>query len=234
MRFRFAVALSFVLAATLLLPSDARPKQAQQVIRAATSGVVVDATYLREEQKLARDVYRSLYRRWSLPIFEHIAGAEQRHIERIKLVLDHYRAPDPVKSDAVGVFRNAKLATLYRQLVARGQRSLIAALHVGATVEDLDIYEIEKMQAHLPGDSPQGLRQAYAQLKCGSRNHLRAFTRQLQVRGYTYLPQRLSTAAYAAIIGGDHERCGCGAGSCRGGAVGGSGCRWGGGRRGAP
>jgi hypothetical protein len=44
-------------------------------------------------------------------------------------------------------------------------------------------------------------------LSCGSRNHLRAFTSQLELQGQSYIPQYLSLEQYNAILAGSHENC---------------------------
>ena len=86
--------------------------------------------YLREEEKLARDVYLTLYQRWELRIFDNIAGAEQRHMDRIGAVLAARQIPDPVTDDSVGVFQDASLGALYQELVQRGSNSALDALRV--------------------------------------------------------------------------------------------------------
>ena len=45
---------------------------------------------MREEEKLARDVYMALYKQWRLPIFSNIAASEQRHMDAIRTLLDRY------------------------------------------------------------------------------------------------------------------------------------------------
>ena len=51
---------------------------------------------MREEEKLAHDVYQALYARWNLPVFQNIAASEQRHTDRIKMLLDRYGLKDPI------------------------------------------------------------------------------------------------------------------------------------------
>jgi hypothetical protein len=67
-----------------------------------------DLLHMREEEKLARDVYLTLYNRWGLVIFRNIARSEQRHMDAIKTLLDRYNIPDPVEAtgDRIGVFQN--------------------------------------------------------------------------------------------------------------------------------
>ena len=102
--------------------------------------------YMREE-KLARDVHLTLYRKWNLPVFSRIAKSEVRHMDAVKRLLMKYGILDPVKSDAVGSFSSPKLKKLYDELVAQGERPLKDALVVGATIEDLDIADLRSVWA---------------------------------------------------------------------------------------
>ncbi len=51
-------------------------------------------TYMREEEKLARDVYLVLYDQWRLKIFDTISKSEQAHMDAVKTLLDRYGPPD--------------------------------------------------------------------------------------------------------------------------------------------
>ncbi len=166
---------------------------------------VADVTYLREEEKLARDVYLTLHKRWGLQIFDNISRSEQRHMDRMRALLASYDAPDPVKSDEIGAFTNPDLAALYKKLIRQGEKSETQALLVGATIEDLDIRDIIDMKKRT--SAPEAL-DAFAKLECGSRNHMRAFTRQLAARGVVYEAQYLTASELDTIVKGDHEQCG--------------------------
>ena len=61
-------------------------------------------TYMREEEKLARDVYIFLYDKWGSQIFNNISVSEQTHMDAIKTLLDRYGIPDPVADKGPGVF----------------------------------------------------------------------------------------------------------------------------------
>lgn len=67
--------------------------------------------YMREEEKLARDVYEFLYLKWSVNPFGNIRRSEQRHMDRMKTLITSYKLNDPVEknSDIRGVFVNTKL-----------------------------------------------------------------------------------------------------------------------------
>ncbi len=154
--------------------------------------------YMREEEKLARDVYTVLFDRWGLRIFQNIASSEQQHMDRVGVLLERYGLADPTAGMQPGVFSDPTLQQLYTQLVAQGQISLGDALKVGATIEEVDIVDL---QARLTPTTAADITQTYTALLHGSHNHLRAFVRTLQRQtGETYQPQYLDQATYAAII----------------------------------
>lgn len=171
----------------------------------ADDPLAADLLFLREEEKLARDVYLTLFEKWRLMPHQNIASSEQTHTDRVKGTLLAFNLADPVQDDAVGVFVNPQLARLYADLVAQGLQSELASLTVGATIEDLDIRDLNQMKGRTQDPAVLSM---YAALECGSRNHLRAFTTQLSMRGVTYQPQYLARAEYDAILAGAHERCG--------------------------
>jgi len=117
----------------------------------------------------------------------------------------------PAANNAVGVFTDLGLRTLYGDLVAQGQVSPAAALRVGATIEDLDIHDLDQALAATDNDD---FRTAYQNLQEGSRNHMRAFVGQLEVLGETYVAQYIGAAALAEILASPHK---AGMGNGRGG-----------------
>ncbi len=179
---------------------------------------------MREEEKLARDVYLTLGERWDVNVFRNIPKAEQRHMDAVGALLERYGVEDPIQpgtEDVVGVFTSDELRGLYGELVAQGQGSLGDALRVGAAIEELDIDDLDDALAELPGGLPADIAQVYANLKRGSRNHLRAFVGQLRALGEHYEPSYLSVEAVDEILSQPIER-GAGAGQGRAGHVEGS------------
>ena len=131
--------------------------------------------FMREEEKLARDVYRTLFNKWNMSIFNNISGSEQTHMDTLAGMLATYGVADPVTSDATGSFNNPVLASLYDQLVARGMTSSAEAIQVGIFIEETDIADLQKAIAVTTHDD---LNRAYNNLLQGSYNHLQAFTAQ--------------------------------------------------------
>jgi hypothetical protein len=179
-------------------------------------------TLMREEEKLARDVYRTMYMEHGLRIFANIAGSEQRHMDAVKSLIDRYGLPDPVETDEVGVFTDPRLQSLYHDLVASGRESLAAALHVGAAIEDLDIYDLETA---LAANDNADIAMVFGNLLAGSRNHLRAFVGQLERMGESFEPEYLDPGAVEEILSSPWERGGGGFGMGRGSGGGRNGSR---------
>ena len=138
-------------------------------------------TYLRQEEKLARDVYLMLSELYPAPIFANISESEQRHMDALKNLIDKHELEDPVKDDTVGVFPDLDPPTnfneLYNELVDRGMISYCDALHVGFDIEVLDIRDIETA---LNDVIAKDVNRVFNNLLSGSYNHLNAFTSQYQ------------------------------------------------------
>ena len=154
--------------------------------------------YMREEEKLARDVYNTLFTVWGQPTFQNIAASEQAHMDEIKLLLDRYGLTDPALGP--GQFSDANLQALYDQLVAQGSVSLADALKVGAAIEEIDILDL---QARLALTDNADIQMVFNNLMNGSYSHLNSFTSVLtQQTGEIYTPKYLTAEAYQAIITG--------------------------------
>jgi hypothetical protein len=174
--------------------------------------------YMREEEKLAHDVYLTLSAKWGTSIFQNISRSEQTHTDAVKTLIERYNLSDPA-SNTVGVFTNPDLQSLYTSLVAQGSRSLSEALKVGAAIEEIDILDLEK---YLSQTDNADIQQVFTNLKSGSYNHLLAFTSTLyRQTGETYQPQYLSLEAYQAIVNTAGNTAGNGGGGSGGGYRGG-------------
>jgi len=160
--------------------------------------------FMREEEKMARDVYLVLFDQWGVAVFENIAlRSEQQHMDMMRDMLDRYGIADPVTDDTVGVFVDADLANLYQELVERGTASLEEALMVGALIEEVDILDL--MRA-IEETSHPDLIEAYENLMLGSRNHLRAFVGQLENLGIVYEAQLMEQELVDEILESPMER----------------------------
>lgn len=205
----WAMSLSIVLTGAVLAPaaSAAVPETADppaaSTLAASVGGPLTTAeidglTYMREEEKLARDVYLALYDQWGQQTFTNIARSEQAHMNAIATLLDRYDIPDPAAGNDPGEFTNPDLQALYHQLVEQGNQSLADALKVGLAIEEIDIQDLlEELDAVAHSD----IQRVYQGLKQGSENHLRAFATTLERQtGESYEPQVLDQETYDAIL----------------------------------
>lgn len=172
--------------------------------------------FMREEEKLAHDVYVAMYEKWNLRIFDNISRSENIHTNSVKTLLDDYNIEDPFLSEA-GKFQNKELQKLYDELVSKGNKSIEDALEVGAIIEEVDILDLQEALEVVENED---VKMVFENLLRGSRNHLRAFNRQLGFRKIDYKPQYLSQANFDEIVNGEHERGnrrgkGRGNGNCR-------------------
>jgi len=144
--------------------------------------------YMVEEEKLARDVYLTLYNETGLVVFSNIAQSEGRHMDMILSLIEKYNLTPPDTLNQVGVFQNEELQNLYDQLVRMGSGSTEDALKVGALIEETDIKDLEDWIARTDNED---IKTVYSNLMAGSENHLRAFVGQLERLGANYTAQVL-------------------------------------------
>jgi len=182
-------------------PTEPAPMENVEVQYPASSlseAEIAGLLYMREEEKLAHDVYLTLYQAWDLSIFRNIASSEQKHTDAVRSLLERYGIDDPAAEQEIGLFTNSELQTLYNELVDAGSQSITGALRVGATIEEIDILDLEK---YLAQTQQEDIRQVYENLMAGSHNHLRAFVSTLERKtGETYEPQILSEETFEAIL----------------------------------
>jgi hypothetical protein len=178
-----------------------------------TDAEIQDILFMREEEKLARDVYITLADVWGTPIFTNIAGAESMHMTSIGTLITRYGLEDPVDENPMGVFVNPTLQTMYDDLVATGSQSLIDALEVGALIEEVDIKDLIDSIAETEASD---VLVVWQQLLSGSQNHLKAFTSQLAARGIDYEPTVLDAATYEDMLSEASQGHGAGGSSADG------------------
>ncbi len=143
---------------------------------------------LREEEKLARDVYTLLEEKWGLSAFSQIKPSEQKHMDAVAKLINRYDLLDPAQ-ESIGSFENQKISSLFETLMTKGEQSEVDALQVGMTVEDVDIYDIDEI---LSKNDNQDIQVVFTNLRNGSIKHLQRFYTDLKTLGGTYEPQYIS------------------------------------------
>jgi hypothetical protein len=168
-----------------------------------TSGTLSDdeaatLVWMRQEEKLARDTYITLYERWGTRVFNNISRAEQTHMNTMLTMLNIYGIDDPISDDAVGAFNDPVLADLYDKLVADGSVSALDALYVGGFIEELDIKDLWDA---IDESTHADVIVAYKNLLAGSYKHLNAFVSQIEATGVDYQAQYLTQSEVDSILG---------------------------------
>ena len=169
-----AVFISLIMAVPLSAKGPAAGKKAQ-TLGTLTPEEIHHITYMREEEKLARDVYLTLYESYPVPIFDNISASEQRHMDALERLIVKYDLVDPVKDDTVGKFTNSVFTDLFLKLVEQGEENYCGALQVGLDIENLDIDDIEYALSEVEA---KDVSRVLNNLLSGSYNHLGAFTNQ--------------------------------------------------------
>ncbi|MCF7674974.1 MAG: DUF2202 domain-containing protein [Akkermansiaceae bacterium] len=163
---------------------------------------------LYEEEILAHDLYVALGKKFPevMPL-KNIPQSELRHREALAAILkaEGIALPTPAGKRR---FVSKGLNATFAKWLAAGQQSAAAACLAGVRLEDHDIADLRKAQLDFPKHKA-----VLAALEAASGNHLRAFHRNLTVRGGTYTPEAIPADDFKAILNGPHSRPGaCGAG----------------------
>jgi hypothetical protein len=188
--------------------SHPTPAVAAPVTATLTAAESATLLFMREEERVARDVYLHFDALWVAPPFAGIAQSEQQHMDAIKLQMDRYGLADVSDPTVNGVFADATLQQLYNDLSVKGEATLLAALNVGALIEEVDIADLEDAIA---ATENLDLQHVYGNLLRGSRNHLRAFVAEIERQGGdAYVAQHLTQEAVDEIVTAPMERGGRG------------------------
>jgi len=154
--------------------------------------------FMREEEKLAHDVYITLNDKWGLLPFSNISRSEQVHMDAILNLLNLYGIEDPARGNDLGVFVDQSLQKLYDKLIEDGSKSVIEALTVGAFIEETDIADIQRLLDEEVDN--EDVMFVFSNLKRGSSHHLKAFVWHLERRGIHYTPVVLEKEVFNQMI----------------------------------
>jgi hypothetical protein len=157
---------------------------------------------MKDEEKLAGDVYAYNYQKWGNNIFSRISNAEDKHLSAIIILLKNLGSADTIISEA-GSFENSENQALYTDLISKSDVSFEEALKAGLLIEELDIKDLASA---LESTTNENVKLVYENLLKGSRNHLRAFNRQLTALGITYSPTYLAQTEFDQIVNAPMEK----------------------------
>lgn len=180
-----------------LNPGDLKAGSSE-VSQALSDEEISGILFMREEEKLARDVYLYLYEKYPLRPFLNISKSEQAHMDAVKYLIDTYELVDPVGENPPGVFMNEDLQELYDKLIEEGSKSREEALKVGALIEEVDIIDLQS-ELNETAKNEDVIR-VFTNLCAASENHLRAFVRVLALYDVDYVPVLLEKEEFDRIL----------------------------------
>ncbi len=135
--------------------------------------------FMREEEKMARDVYAYMYEKYKLPVFKNITKSENVHMSAVLRLIAGFKITDNSNNNP-GEFTNTHINELYNLLIEMGNLSIVDALKVGVLIEQTDIADLQKELLTVENAS---VKTVYGNLLKGSEAHLKAFTWNLKIRG---------------------------------------------------
>ncbi|HIP34154.1 MAG TPA: DUF2202 domain-containing protein [Bacteroidia bacterium] len=154
--------------------------------------------HMREEEKMARDIYRTLSKTTDSKVFVNIPISENKHMDVFHQLIDRYDLADPVIDEAnIGTFTDPEFTKLFNTLVEKGKLSDKDAYEAGLMVEDLNMYNLLKYSSET---EKADLKLAYDTLFKQSRHHMAAFNRQLEKVGGKYTPTYITMEQFEEAI----------------------------------
>jgi len=168
--------------ANLLAGTDVIPIPVCTITGTVTEAEAEGLLFMREEEKLARDVYSYLYLKYKLPVFNNISKSENVHMTAVLNLINGFKITDNSTNNP-GEYTNTHITELYNQLITMGNLSVVDALKVGVLIEETDIADLQKELLTVENAS---VKTVYSNLLKGSEAHLKAFTWNLKVRGVVY------------------------------------------------
>jgi len=152
---------------------------------------------MREEEKLAREVYRAFYAKYNYRVFGNISKSENAHASAVLYLINGFGLTDPTPV-ADTEFANSLFTEMFAQCILSGSASLVEALKTGALIEETDINDL---QNHLIITENTNVKRVYTNLLKASKFHLKVFSNSLKMVNETYTPKVISIEEYNEILG---------------------------------
>ncbi len=155
------------------VPSNNSPIWTSQTTNNFSDEQINSLIYIAQEEKLARDVYATLYEVWNIQKFNNILNSEINHQQQAMNILTSYNIQTPVIPTERWIFTIPELTSLYNELIEQWKISSQEAMNVGISIEQKDIQDIENMMKFF--DDYPDILQVLQNLLDGSKRHLQAF-----------------------------------------------------------
>jgi hypothetical protein len=156
---------------------------------------------VREDEKVARDLYAAFFEKYKLKAFENLSKAEINHIRAVELLMDYYEIEYPEAGD-YGKFTDPARQQLYDSLLLKGETAL-EAFKVMAQLEEDNIVSYLKVLEDIDNDN---IGIVIENLERASENHFKATIRQITALGGEYTARYMTQEQYSAIIAKGFEQ----------------------------
>ena len=156
---------------------------------------------VREDEKVARDLYKAFFDNYKLKTFENISKAEANHMKAAEKLLDYYEVEYPAASD-YGKFADTARQALYERYLQKGNTAM-EAFKVMVYLEEENIVSYNEVLKDITNPN---IKLVIENLSKASENHLRAAVRQITALGGTYQASLMTEEQYKSIIAKGFEQ----------------------------
>ena len=166
-----------------------------------TADEIEFAYALREDEKVARDLYAAFFEKYSLKTFSNISKSEGNHMRAVEILLEYYEIDFPAAGN-FGTFADSARQADYDSLLIMGSTAL-EAFKVMALLEESNIVSYNSVMADITNPN---IKIVVENLGKASENHFRAAIRQITALGGTYAPKLMTQEEYNAMIAKGFEQ----------------------------
>lgn len=156
---------------------------------------------VREDEKVARDLYAAFFEKYSLKTFSNISKSEANHMRAVEILLEYYEIDFPVAGE-YGIFEDSARQDIYDSLLINGSTAL-EGFKVMAQLEEENIVSYRNVLADILNPN---IKIVIENLGKASENHFKAAIRQITALGGTYAPKLMTQEEYNAMIAKGFEQ----------------------------
>jgi hypothetical protein len=98
--------------------------------------------FMIEEEKMAMDIYDTLYEATGITTFDKISDSESKHYNTLLNLAENLDLDTSSLSTDAGLFENDEIQSLYDSLIEKGLLSDSDAIEVGIAIEETDIADL--------------------------------------------------------------------------------------------
>ena len=154
--------------------------------------------FLREEEKVVSDFYKSMLNKWDNLIVENLSNSEKTHFNATAILMDKYTLDDPVDQLALGEFHSSGMQAYYNYLTIEGDKSIEDAFRMASLTGEASITSLKNQLSSITNNTD--LRLFYSNLMAATRNHFRITVNQFERLGGAYIQQILTETYFTEIM----------------------------------